>query len=209
MHTSFKLLAISIFIASIISCKKSEESTNTEITVKTDTIQKSDTISTDTKATVFQKETTNEETAAKIKGFLTDYLKTDLKLLESNDRKFSFYEIDLNDDGKNEHFVQLYGPYFCGSGGCTFLLLDNNMKIVNRFTVTDAPIYRSKTKTNGWHDLIVLSRNDSENPEYIHLKFDGRKYPSNPTIIDPEATSPDDGDFIMWKNQSNAKEFPF
>lgn len=203
-----RLPAIAFFMLSIfISCKKNEESTKTEN--QYDSIKKADTVAVDTVATTFQKETTNEETAAKIKSFLTDYLKSDLKLLTSNDRKFSFYEIDLNDDGKNEHFVQLYGSYFCGSGGCTFLLLDSNMKTINRFTVTDAPIYRSKTKTNGWHDLIVLSRNDTENPEYIHLKFDGKKYPSNPTIITPEAISPDDGDFIMWNNQNNAKEFKF
>jgi hypothetical protein len=83
-----------------------------------------------------------------ISNFLTlNYLKDDLQFLSENDRKFQFYKIDLNEDGKDEYFVRFMSSYFCGTGGCTFLLLDRYAEIITKFTVMDANLcFKSKDK---------------------------------------------------------------
>ncbi|NIF06316.1 hypothetical protein F3J23_12790 [Chryseobacterium sp. Tr-659] len=156
----------------------------------------------------FQPETADETTAEKLKLYLRDYLKADLPSLEASDRKFSFYAIDLNNDKKDEYFISLSGRGFCGSGGCTFLLLDNNLKLINRFTVMRGPVFRSSSVTDGWNDLILKGSNN----KYIHLKWDAKagKYPSNPSVVKETDIAPAGHDFIMWDDDfSRAKPFTF
>jgi len=164
----------------------------------------------------YQKETTNEESAKKIQAFLLDNNKKDIEngSLTSNDRKFSFYEIDLNDDGKNEYFIQLSGQYFCGTGGCSYYLLNNDFTVNTYFSVTNPPVFKSSNVTNGWHDLILFGdyNQDGGVKNYTYLKFDKSKgsYPSNPSIVKKTDMAPNGHDFVMWqKEYSKAKQFTF
>lgn len=111
--------------------------------------------------------------------FLSKYYQKDIdqNLLDSGSRKFIYSEYDLNQDGKNEIFIGLTGGYFCGSGGCTVLLLDSNRDLITKFTVADYPFTVLSSTTNNWKDLIVRSRGK----QHI-LKFNGKAYPSNPSI---------------------------
>lgn len=108
----------------------------------------------------------------------------DSNYIDSFSRRFIFYEYDLNADGKKEIFVGLIGPYFCGSGGCTQLILDYQGNVVSHFTVTDYPVMIENTKTNGWNDLILYSGHN-----YHLIKFDGKTYPSNPSV-EPSLSAP-------------------
>lgn len=121
----------------------------------------------------FNDATTNEETAQKISQFVKKQLKKDLPVMRENDRKFSFYEIDLNDDGRKEFFVSLAGSYFCGSGGCSFYLLNDDLTINTYFSVTNPPIFVSSQLTNGWHDLIFKGNYDKDGGgvNFVHLKY--------------------------------------
>jgi hypothetical protein len=111
---------------------------------------------------------------------LRDALKKDLEanMIDSISRKFIFFEYDLNDDGKNEIFVGLRGSYFCGSGGCTQYLLDNEGNIITKFTVAGYPVVIDTNKSNGWKDLFIHSGGKDR-----IVKFDGKKYPSNPSVL--------------------------
>lgn len=159
-------------------------------------------------------ETINEEVAANVRKFLLKKLKADLAILQPSDRKFSFYAIDLNDDKKDEYFVSLPSRYFCGSGGCSFYLLNTDFSEHTYFTVTNTPIFRSSSITDGWHDLILQGERAADGSvlNFIHLKFAKSKgrYPSNPSIIQPMSIAPSGHDFIMWdSNFSRAKIFEF
>lgn len=124
------------------------------------------------------------QTAALIKQTLQSIYKDDLGkgIVDSFSRRFAFYEYDLNDDGKKEILVATRGGYFCGSGGCTILLLDNTGKKLSAFTVSDYPVVINHNKTNGWKDLLIPSRGKN------HLiKYNGKNYPSNPST-QPEFT---------------------
>lgn len=162
----------------------------------------------------YAKETTNEQTATKLAGFLRKELADNLKFLKPEERKFSFYEVDLNDDNKPEYFIGFEGSYFCGSGGCSYYLLNNNLSVNTYFTVTRAPIIRSSAITGGWHDLILWGKwkPDTGVESYIHLKYDKAKgkYPSNPSVIKQSDVAPSGHDFVMWDdNFSKAKTFSF
>ena len=48
-----------------------------------------------------------------IKSYLrNNHLKNDLAIMQASDRKFQFYQVDLNNDGDKDIFVRLAFPYF-------------------------------------------------------------------------------------------------
>lgn len=162
----------------------------------------------------YAQETTNEKQAASIKDFLQKYLKNDLQFIEPENRNFSFYAIDMNGDKKPEYFVSMKGSYFCGTGGCNFLLLSNDFKLINNFTVMNEPIFRSSHKTKGWNDIILYGAYDKNGgvKSWVHLKYDAKrkKYPSNPSMVKPIPIAPNGHDFTMWyKDYAPAKEFSY
>jgi Zn-dependent M16 (insulinase) family peptidase len=122
---------------------------------------------------------------AGIESYLKTYLQSDLKTMSEDDRKYAYDTFDLNNDGKKEVFVALISPYFCGSGGCTMLILNPDFTLHSRMTVVnDFPIHASSKSTKGWKDLIIKSRG-------THLlKYNGKKYPANPSTqpkVKPES----------------------
>jgi len=93
---------------------------------------------------------------------------------------------DLNGDGIPEAIVLLRSGGWCGSGGCTALVLTpskSSWRIVTKLTITRPPIRVLKDTTNGWHDITVWVRGGGIYPGYEALLcFDGSSYPSNPTV---------------------------
>ncbi len=86
---------------------------------------------------------------------------------------------DLNGDGKDEAFVYLMGPYFCGSGGCTLQLFSrtpNGYLLVNDFPITRLPVLVAPSRHQGWHDLWQLQSGGGAPATYGRLEFDGRRY---------------------------------
>lgn len=162
------IFLFSIFV--ILSCKN-EAKQKVQPSVETkDSIVKS----------AYVTPSTDQQTAHNLKNFLTlEYLKEDLEFLQPKDRKFQFYRTDLNDDGNQEIFVRLMGPYFCGSGGCTFLLLDKYGEIITKFTVTRAPIFVEPTKSNGWSLLLVR-----DSGVFKELSYNDGSYPNNPSLLE-------------------------
>lgn len=108
--------------------------------------------------------------------FLTE---ADLKVMTDTDRQFKLYTVDLNGDGKKETFVSLEGTYFCGSGGCTMLLLDSTYKLITKFTVMQGAIFVEPTVENDWKVLTVKSGG-----EWKKLVYADGTYPSNPSILE-------------------------
>ncbi len=130
------------------------------------------------------------ETATLVRNRLTQLIAEDLKIgiVDSLSRKFIFFEFDLNEDGSKEIFVGLTGPYFCGSGGCTQFILDAQGEVVTQFTVSDYPVVISTDRSNGWNDLLIFS-----DGSYHTVKFDGKTYPGNPSVLPTLDQVPGDG----------------
>lgn len=126
-----------------------------------------------------QKEMVSERTVTLIKKSLNKLFNEDLSknLIDEQSRKFKVFEHNINEDTKKEIFVGLTGSYFCGSGGCTVLLLNSDGELITKFTVTEYPLLIAETYTKGWNDLIL----HSQGKDHL-MKFNGKTYPSNPSI---------------------------
>lgn len=162
----------------LVSCKNEfQKSDKFEVKRALDSV--SEVISAEATKPSFVEQSTDQQTADNIKNFLiNEYLKEELSLLTANDRKFQFYKIDLNADGNDEIFVRFMTSYFCGSGGCTFLLLDQYSAIITRFSVTRAPIFVEPSKVNDWSLLLVKDAG-----VFKELIFQDGSYPSNPSVL--------------------------
>jgi len=122
------------------------------------------------------------------KKYLQTTYKQDLEksIIDDNSRRFKVSAADLNGDGIDEIFIGHTGGYFCGSGGCTIELVDSKGKKITKFTVSDSPVVIDKTKQNGWSDLLIQSKG-----KYRTLSFNGKTYPSNPSIAPATSSEPD------------------
>jgi len=94
--------------------------------------------------------------------------------------------VHLHDDNSQQVIVYLIGPAWCGTGGCTTLILvprDSSYMLLAEMGVAQQPIRVLETKSNGWHDLGVWVQGGGIQPGYeARLSFDGKSYPSNPTV---------------------------
>ena len=199
-----------LLITLFFQCQPGNEKTEigSDSTLSNNTLKRS--MLTDSAArddTQDQEGTADAVNVKKAREFLQSYLKEDLQkgLLDTMSRRFLLQEADLNNDGKNELFVALTGPYFCGSGGCTFLLLDQKRILITAFTVSGYPVFVDNLITQGWHDLLVQSRG-----KFHRLKFSGTKYPGNPSVAPVIDSLPSKGTlaiFDEWEDKSKWKAF--
>jgi hypothetical protein len=122
-----------------------------------------------------------------LKKFLQDYLRDPHSSLEDEKTtRYSAAFVDLKNDGKHEVIVYITGRFWCGSGGCVMLILapdDSSYRVVTRTTITRLPVRILVSKSHGWHDISVQVQGGGIVHVYeAELSFDGRTYPSNPTV---------------------------
>lgn len=131
-----------------------------------------------------------------LKEYLTE---GDLRTISNDQRKFQLEKIDLNNDGKEEIFVNLASVYFCGSGGCTVLLLDDQLRPITEFTVTQTPIYVEETIENGWKVLMVQSEGN-----WRKLIYKDGSYPSNPSVVEMSGSAPAKRAKILFESSATS-----
>ena len=100
--------------------------------------------------------------------------------------QYSSAFVDLRDDGTQEVIVYLTGDGWCGSGGCTTLVLvprDSSYTVVTKIIIVRPPIRMLVTKSNGWHDIAVRVQGGGIINAYeAELSFNGKTYPRNPSV---------------------------
>jgi hypothetical protein len=120
-----------------------------------------------------------------LKTFLQGYSK-DPRMDEYRTTRYFPAFVDLKDDGTQEVIVYLTNDGWCGSGGCTTLILapkDSSYRVVTKITITRPPVRVLATKSNGWHDLAVRVQGGGVvSPYEAKLSFNGRTYPRNPSV---------------------------
>lgn len=157
------------------------------------------------------KNVTTEEEYSKLALAIKEYLNNtfltaaDKRVISEDEKKFSFYEIDLNNDGSKEIFIYLKSTYFCGSGGCTVLLLSDKLNLITKFTVTNTPIFAEPTVKNGWKILSIKS-----NGEWKELTYADGKYPGNPTVLKKASYDAPSGHAeVIFSEDANTIEYSF
>lgn len=147
----------------------------------------------------FAQQSVDDELAEEVKTYLTTEFLTDgdLRAIKENQRKFQLYKIDLNNDGKDEVFVNFMNSYFCGTGGCTVLLLDSDLELITRFSPTRT-LYVEKARENGWNVLFTETEGN-----WRKLFYENGTYPSNPTLLETTNGLPSDQAQIMFDEESS------
>ncbi|WP_230292941.1 hypothetical protein [Croceicoccus sp. Ery5] len=93
--------------------------------------------------------------------------------------------IDLNGDGMDEIVAYASGPMLCGSGGCNVLVLEpagEGFTVRMDASVSKLPVTVLDSSSHGWRDLTVWVGGGGGESGNAVLRFDGIRYPSNPTV---------------------------
>jgi hypothetical protein len=116
-----------------------------------------------------------------LKEFLQKYV--GMPDAETKTTQYSAAFVDLRDNGTKEVIVYLSSDSWCGTGGCTMLILapeGGSYKVVTKTPTVKLPIRILTTKSNGWHDIGVVGRINGVEPLYeAVLSFDGKTYPES------------------------------
>jgi len=168
-------ILVAVMILGMISCQNKDktDSNNVIKTIAEDTLSKTVAGTAD----VSDAPAKEDKAVDLIRKQLNILLKTDLPAMTKDDRFFYYEAFDLNNDKKDEYFVGFSNPYFCGSGGCTGYILNNDGSVINRFTVTDFPILVATSVSDKFYDLIFETGG-----KFHLLKMKNGKYPSNPSV---------------------------
>ena len=67
-------------------------------------------------------------------------------------------------------------------------MLDSQGNVITQFSVSGNPVVIDTNKTNGWKNLFIYSRS-----KYRIVKFNGKTYPFNPSILPELKVTPGDG----------------
>ncbi|MCK5816185.1 MAG: hypothetical protein KAH07_09595 [Flavobacteriaceae bacterium] len=154
----------------------------------------------------YTKQSVDDKLADKIKTYITTVFLTDgdLRVIAKDQRKFQLYKIDLNNDGENEIFVNFMTSYFCGTGGCTILLLNNDFEMITKFSVTKT-LFVEKILQNGWRILMTKSEGN-----WKELVYKNDSYPSNPSMVKTTTIFPSGHAEIMFdEDYSKPKTYDF
>jgi len=96
---------------------------------------------------------------------------------------------DLNGDGRLDALAYVSGAALGGSGGCRLYVLENDgraYRIVAQTSVTRPPIRVLLRRSHGWNDIGVrVSGGGIGAGHEVALRFDGMRYPPNPTTEAP------------------------
>ena len=122
---------------------------------------------------------------ARLRVFLQKYLKRYPSVIDQGLR-YSAASVSLDGGIKRQYLVYIASRWWCGSGGCAALLVepyDSSFRVIERFTLARLPIRILPSKTHGWHDLTMpVAGGGIINGYTVLLKFNGREYPSNPSM---------------------------
>ena len=102
---------------------------------------------------------------------------------------YSFVRFDLNGDKRRDALVMIKTPYgyWCGQHGCVMLIMkahNHGFTLVNSIQPVREPVYISRAKINGWHNIIArVSGRNVEKAKDVALRFDGQQYPKDPSVL--------------------------
>lgn len=194
-------IVIAIAILALYSCQNKTESKNIVKTIVQDTLSKT----LGGTANLNEAPPRDDKAVELIRKQLSVLLKKDIPAMTKDDRYFYYQEFDLNNDKKNEYFVGFSNSYFCGSGGCSGYILNNDGSVINRFSVTDFPIYVTTSSTEKFYDLIFESGG-----KFHLLKMKGGKYPSNPSVQEViKGNVPKESTKVLDVNSKKLEKYSF
>lgn len=93
---------------------------------------------------------------------------------------YLFAFVDLAGNGKRQAVAYLTGTGWCGSSGCTLLVLTQDVpsyKVISRIPGVKLPIRTLDTRSHGWRDLSVFIQGGGVVRGYDEMvRYDGEGY---------------------------------
>jgi len=120
---------------------------------------------------------------------------------DADKARYAVARTDLNGDGKDEVFVYLMGPYFCGSGGCNLLVFSlggDGYSLLANIATSDPPVVHAESRNEGYADFWRKQSGGGMPSAYVRHTYRRGKYveaarasadtlPSGDVVL-PEAT---------------------
>lgn len=121
-----------------------------------------------------------------LKAYLRIYLGSGRNSPPDTTTRATAVVVKLGDGKTEETIVYISGQDWCGSGGCTMLVLEpvgTSFKVLGRVTIVQLPIAVLPSTHNGYPDIGVGVGGGGIQPGYeAVLSFNGKKYPGNPSV---------------------------
>jgi hypothetical protein len=118
-----------------------------------------------------------------LRSFLADYLRKSA-VEDGRSTKYVAVPVKVGGDGK-QVIVYITDQRWCGSGGCTTLILAHDgasYRVITKVTITQLPIRILATRTHGWRDIGVQVQGGGILIGYeAVLPYNGTSYPANPS----------------------------
>jgi hypothetical protein len=95
--------------------------------------------------------------------------------------------LKIGDRKTEEIIVYVSGESWCGSGGCTMLILEStqsSFRLLGRVTIVQLPIRLLPSTSHGRPDIGVIVAGGGIQPGYeAVVSFNGKRYPGNPSLF--------------------------
>jgi hypothetical protein len=120
-----------------------------------------------------------------LKAYLRGYLSLGGKVAPDTTTKINAVRVKT-DNGRAEVVVYVSGQRWCGTGGCTLLILEpaeSTFKVLGRVTIVQLPVRLLPSMNDGHPDFGVRVQGGGIQPGYeAILSFNGERYPGNPSL---------------------------
>jgi hypothetical protein len=120
-----------------------------------------------------------------LKTYLRNYLTLGGKVPPDMTTKITTVRVKA-ENGKSEDVVYVSGQSWCGSGGCTLLILapsKESFKLLGKITIAQLPVRLLSSTQNGHPDIGVTVQGGGVQAGYeAVLSFNGESYPRNPSL---------------------------
>jgi hypothetical protein len=141
-----------------------------------------------------------------LKPYLRGYLSLGGKVPPDTTTRITTVRVKA-DNGKAVDVVYVSGEGWCGSGGCTLLILepiDSSFKVLGRVTIVQLPVRLLPSTKHGHPDIGVTVQGGGVLAGYeAVLSFNGESYPRNPSVPPARKTSAIQGKIIVANTDSS------
>lgn len=136
-----------------------------------------------------------------LEAYLQSYLSLGGRIPPDPATRVNIFSVKSCADKTNEYIVYVSGGGWCGSGGCRMLILEptgSSFRVLGNVTIVQLPIRLLTSMNYGHPDIGVMVQGGGILSGYeAVLSFDGKKYPSNPTMPPARRVTAFEGKVVM------------
>lgn len=142
-----------------------------------------------------------------LKAYLRSYLSLGGKVPPDTTTRITVAGVKPDGGKTEEDIVYVSGQRWCGSGGCTMLILEpteSSFKVLGRVTIVQLPIKLLPSMSDGYPDIGVRVQGGGIQSGYeAVLSFNGKSYPRNPSMPPARKVSAAQGKVLIATTENS------